>query len=90
MGFFKAWGKGIKDHAKSPLGTLETQVIILCFLFFGLMLGAVERHLRGDGTLAFILFAFGLFQLTILIPLWKQYKTVKHQIKLINEASKRS
>lgn len=76
-GFFRLWAKGTKEYAKSQEGMLQTQLIITGFIVFGLLLGTVQRHLAGDGFLAFIFFAFAALQTISLVQLVKAYKTMR-------------
>lgn len=86
--FMKEWGKGTKRYAESPRGQLEATIIISAFIAVGCFLGAWERHLTGDGTIAFILFAIGLLQLLAVNQSIKAYKGIVEQEKVMFEAFK--
>lgn len=83
--FFKRWVKGTKDHSGSPLGILEAQLIVTGFVAVGCFLGAIQRHLSNDATIAYILFGIGIFQLLAVKQFWVQYKQMKNQEKLLKE-----
>lgn len=79
---FSKWWVATKKHSTSPLGSVETTLIISLFIGFGCFLGSFwTKVLGGPGYVAFILFAFGALQLYNCILLFKQRKVVKQQIE---------
>jgi hypothetical protein len=81
--FFSRWGVGLKDYAKSPIGVAHTQIIISWFIVVGLFLGSLDMRGRGESLVAFILFAFGCLQLLSVWGLYKQYRLLLSQKRLL-------
>lgn len=86
MSFMSRWWKGTKSHASSPSGGLQTGLIITGFVVVGCLLGAWQVKLsNGYSAVAFLLFAFGLLNLSQWFMQLKQYRLVRQQEKLFKE-----
>lgn len=85
FGFFKAWGKGVKDYAKSPVGLLQTQLIITFFVIIGFFAGAFQMKLLGMNAVGFVLFALGLLQIIGFFGLYKQYNVALRHERMLRK-----
>jgi hypothetical protein len=86
--FMKRWYLGTKQYASSQLGVVEAQFYISAFITLGLVIGCFERKVSGDATLAYIFFAFFLFQLLTTKQLWTAYRMLFKQWKMMKQLQK--
>jgi hypothetical protein len=86
---FSEWKRSTIEYSKSPLGSINTQLIITFFISFGCLLGSFQNHLGGGkGYFSFILFAFGVLQLYMFYLLLNQKKQIKQTIIMMKEIQK--
>jgi hypothetical protein len=75
------WWKATKKHSTSPLGSVQTNLIITFFIAFGCLFGSIQVKINnGLSGIAFMLFGFAALNFYNMFLLLKQYKAIKRQI----------
>lgn len=78
---FNDWWKATKKHSTSPLGSVQTNLIITFFIASGCLLGSLQvKYTNGLSGIAFMLFGFSALNFYNMFLLIKQYKAIKRQI----------
>jgi len=85
-GFLGRWWKGTKDVAVSPLGGLQTSIIINFFILFGCFYGSYQTKVSGAfGVFSLILFCVGCLTLYNWVLSIRQYRSVRGISKVFKD-----
>ena len=75
----------MKEYGNSPIGITYTKTILTAFVTLGLFVGGIQMAVTNNLVIGLVLIAFGGIQWLDLKTLWKQYKLLKEQTKIIKE-----